>query len=71
MAGLLLLIPAFITFIIILPGKTREGIFPQLVLGRFDSSDALDLHFPHTRRPMSALSNIFSLPGLSGYRLAI
>lgn len=39
-----------------------ERILPRL----FDRSDALDLHFYHTRRPMSALSNIFPSPELLG-----
>lgn len=41
---------------------TSKGILPQLL----DRSDALDLHFYHTRRPMSALSNIFPSPELLG-----
>lgn len=42
-----------------------------LLLRPLDGSDVLDLHFYHTRRPMSALSNIFPLPVLLGYRMAI
>lgn len=66
--SLICLIPAFIITITMLANETSVGILPQLL---FDSSDVLDLYFHHTRWPMSALSNIFSLPGMLGYGTAI
>lgn len=65
---LILLTPAFI-IITTMPNEASEGILPKL-LRQFDSSDALDLHFHHTRWSTSALRGIFSLPGLFDCRVA-